>query len=125
MDITRIWRIKILAIGIAIASCGISNAQHRHYRQNYHYYPHKAVTVIVRPNPISYINNHFNQKERLAMAMAFLETHEYLTSSQYSKITQLSKDSAEAELNAFSMDKQKPIQSVYKGKKKVYVKTNV
>lgn len=56
------------------------------------------------------------------MAVAYLKTHEFLTIKQYAKMTQLSKTSAEAELDAFAMDKKKPIQLVIRGKKKVYIR---
>ena len=56
------------------------------------------------------------------MAVAYLETHEHLTIRQYAKMTQLGMASAEAELDAFAMDKDKPIRLVIKGKKKVYIK---
>lgn len=54
--------------------------------------------------------------------MAYLETHKCLTIKQYAKMTQLSSASAEAELDAFAMDKKKPLQLVIRGKKKVYIK---
>ena len=39
------------------------------------------------------------------MAVAYLEMHKYLTISQYAKMTQLNKISAEVELDAFAIDK--------------------
>lgn len=107
----------ILIIAIILA-CGITNAQHRHR----HYHPHRVVTVVVKPKVTSRVSNRFNQKERLEMAVAYLETHKYLTISQYAKMTQLNKISAEAKLDAFTIDKKKPIQFIIKGKKKVYIK---
>ena len=71
---------------------------------------------------VSHVNNRFNQKERLAMAIAYLETHEHLTIRQYAKMTHLSMASAEAELDAFAIDKKKPIRLVIRGKKKMYIK---
>lgn len=56
------------------------------------------------------------------MAVAYLKTNKYLTIKQYVKMTQLNKAAAEAELDAFAMDKKKPIQLVIRGKKKVYIK---
>lgn len=111
------WKTGILVILMALV-CGTTNAQHwrRHYR------PDRVVTVVVRPDVTSLVSNCFNQKERLAMAVAYLKTHKYLTIKQYAKMTQLSKASAEAELDAFAMDKKKPIQLVIRGKKKVYIK---
>lgn len=109
------WKTGILAIAMVLV-CGTVNAQHRHY----HYDPHRVITVVTRPDTKSHVSNRFTQKERLAMA--YLETHKHLTIKQYAKITQLSKASAEAELDAFAMDKKKPIQLVIKEKKKVYIK---
>lgn len=116
MCTTRKWKTGILFIAMILV-CGSAHAQHwhRHYRPN-------RVTVVVRPDVISHVSNRFNQKERLAMAIAYLETHEHLTIRQYAKITHLSVASAEAELDAFAMDKKKPIRLVIRGKKKVYIK---
>lgn len=109
------WKTGILAIAMVLV-CGTVNAQHRHY----HYDPHRVITVVTRPDTRSPVSNRFTQKERLAMA--YLETHKHLTIKQYAKMTQLSKASAEAELDAFAMDKKKSIQLVIREKKKVYVK---
>ena len=49
------------------------------------------------------------------MAIAYLETHEHLTIRQYAKMTHLSMASAEAELDAFAIDKKKPIRLVIRG----------
>lgn len=117
MRTTGKWKTGIWVVTMALV-CGTANAQYwRH-----HYHPHRVVTVVARPGVTSHVNNFFNQKERLAMGVAYLETHPYLTIKQYAKMTQLSKASAEAELDAFAMDKKKPIQLVIKGKKKVYIK---
>lgn len=115
MCTTGKWKTGILVIAMALA-CGSAKAQHwrRHYR------PGRMVTVVVRPDVTFHVSNHFNQKERLAMALAYLETHKCLTIRQYAKITQLSMASAEAELDAFVMDKKKPIKLIIRGKKKVY-----
>lgn len=113
----RTWRLGMLTIAMALV-CGTVNAQHWHRR----HHPHRVVTVVVRPDVTSHISNRFNQKERLEMAVAYLEMHKYLTISQYAKMTQLNKISAEAELDAFAIDKKKPIQCVIRGKKKVYIK---
>jgi hypothetical protein len=114
MCTTRKWKTGILFIAMILV-CGAANAQHWHR----HYRPNRVVTVVVQPDVIS---NRFNQKERLAMAIAYLETHEHLTIRQYAKMTHLSMASAEAELDAFVMDKKKPIRLVIRGKKKVYIK---
>ena len=56
------------------------------------------------------------------MAIAYLETHKHLGIRQYAKMTGLSMAAAEAELDAFAMDKKKPVQLIIRGKKKVYIK---
>ena len=117
MCTTRKWKTGILLI-VMILVCGAANAQHWHR----HYRPNRLVTVVVQPDVISHVSNRFNQKERFAMAIAYLETHEHLTIRQYAKMTHLSIVSAEAELDAFVMDKKKPIRLVIRGKKKVYIK---
>lgn len=110
-------KVELLIIAIILA-CGTVNAQHRHR----HHHPHRVITVVVKPEVTSHVSNRFNQKERLEMAVAYLKTHKYLTISQYAKMTQLNKISAEAELDAFAIDKKKPIQCIIRGKKKVYIK---
>lgn len=117
MYTTRKWKTGILVIAMILV-CGAANAQHWHR----HYHSNRVVTVVVRPDVISHVSNRFNPKERLAMAIAYLETHEYLTIRQYARMTKLSMVSAEAELDAFAMDKKKTIQLVIRGKKKVYIK---
>lgn len=117
MCTTGKWKTGILAVAMALL-CGTANAQHRRW----HHHPVRVVTVVAQPNASSHVGNRFNQKERLAMAVAYLETHKHLTIKQYAKMTQLSKASAEAELDAFAMDKKKPIQLIIRGKKKVYIK---
>ena len=113
----RIWKLGTLIIAMALV-CGTANAQRWHR----HHHPHRTVTVVVRPEVTSHVSNRFNQKERFGMVVAYLETHKYLTINQYAKMTQLNKVSAEAELDAFVIDKKKPIQCVIRGKKKVYIK---
>jgi len=117
MCTTRKWKTGILLIAMILV-CGVANAQHWHR----HYRPNRVVTVVVQPDVISHVSNRFNQKERLAMAVAYLRTNKYLTIKQYAKMTHLNMASAEAELDAFAIDKKKPIQLVIRGKKKVYIK---
>lgn len=118
MCTTRIWKTGILIIAMALG-CGVANAQHWHRRHHY-VYPKRITTVVVQPHMTTHVSNHFNQKDRLAMAIAYLNTHENLTIKQYAKMTQLSTTSAEAELDAFAMNEKNPIQLVIKDKKKVY-----
>lgn len=116
-----IGKLKITVVTIVLALvCGTANAQHwrRHYRS------HRVVTVVSQPAVTIHISNRLSQKERLAMAIAYLETHEYLTIKKYAQMTKLTKATAEAELDAFAMDKRKPVNVVIRGEKKVYVKDN-
>ena len=106
---------KLMIVTIALALvCGTVNAQPRRW---YHR-PHKVVTVVSRPAVTIHVSNRFSQKERLAMVIAYLETHEYLTIKKYVQMT------AETELDAFAMDKNKPVKVVIRGKKKVYIKND-
>ncbi|MBS7199081.1 MAG: hypothetical protein KH111_13230, partial [Bacteroidales bacterium] len=85
---------------------------------------HRVVKVVSRTSETVHINHLFSQKERFAMVIAYFEKHEYLTIKEYAKMTRLTKAAAEAELDAFAMDKNKPVKVVIRGKKKVYVKNN-
>lgn len=121
MCITGKWKIGILMIAMVL-TCETAEAQHWHRHYRYNYRPDRVVNVVVRPEATSRVSNRFNQKERFAMAVAYLETHDFLTIKQYANMTQLSKASAEAELDAFAMDKKKSIELAIRGKKKVYIK---
>lgn len=112
----RTWKSGILILAVVLV-CGTANAQHR-YR---HHHPHRVVTVVVRPKATSHVSNRFNQKERLAMALAYLNNNSRLTVRQYAKITSLSKEAAEAELDAFALNRNIPIHAIVDGKKKFYV----
>lgn len=117
------WKTGILVVAMALV-CGSANAQHWH--RHYYYRPDRVVTVVVQPDVTSYVSNPFNQKERLAMAIAYLETHKHLGIRQYAKMTRLSMAAAEAELDAFAMDKKKAYTTYYQRKKEsVYKKTIV
>lgn len=119
MNATGKLKIAVVTIALALV-CGTVNAQH----WRWHHRPHRVVTVVSRPAVTVHISHRFSQKERLAMVIAYFETHEYLTIKEYAKMTRLTKAAAEAELDAFAMDKNKPVKVVIRGKKKVYVKNN-
>lgn len=122
MRTTGKWETGILVITMALI-CATANAQRR-CRHYYPHYSHRVVAVVARPAVTSHVSNRFSQKERLAMAVAYLKTNEYLTINQYAKMTSLNKTTAEAELDAFAMDNKKPIQLVIRGKKKIYTKND-
>ena len=119
MNITGKWRIAMTAIAV-VAACGMANAQH----WRWHHRPLRMVTVVSRPAVTVHVSNRFSQKERFKMAMAYLKHHEYLTVKRYAKMTGLPKAAAEAELNTFAADTDKPIAAAIKGKKIVYVWKN-
>lgn len=116
-------KIKIFAIAALLsACCNYADARRPHR----HYIRHSARVVVV-PTPIhhhivtSRVSNRFSQKERLALALAYLNNNPRLTVKQYVKITSLSKEAAEAELDVFALDRNIPIHTIVDGKKKFYV----
>ena len=93
-------KLKIAMMAIVILlSCGTADAQ----RWRWHSRPYRVVTVVTRPDVTVHVGNRFTQKERFRMA------------------TELSKAAAKAELDAFAADKDRPIEAVIRGKKKVYI----
>ena len=117
-------KLKIMAIAtIIVAGCSQADARrpHRHHIHNH------PARIMVIPTPIhrhvvtTRVSNRFSQKERLAMALAYLNNNQRLTVKQYAKITSLNKDAAEAELDAFVLDRNIPILSIVEGKKKFYI----
>ena len=121
MKSTRKLKTAITATMLALTclACGTASAQHRHH--HWHLHPHRVVTVVSRPAVTLRVSNHVSQKERFAMAMAYLKNHGSLSARKYARMTCLTKMAAEAELDAFAADKDKPIMAVIQGKKKVYV----
>ncbi len=55
------------------------------------------------------------------MALKYLRNNKTLSISKYSKITGLTRATAEAELDAFAVSKTNPIKLIFNGKKKLYV----
>ena len=116
MKPTRKLKIAMVAI-VILLSCGTADAQ----RWRWHSRPYRVVTVVTRPDVTVNVSNRFTPKERFRMAMAYLKSHDYLTVRRYAKMTELSKAAAKAELDAFAADKDRPIEAVIRGKKKVYI----
>ena len=85
------------------------------------YYRPIVTTVVTRPAVITHISNRLSKKDRLEMALAYLKGNKSLSISKYSKMTGLTNAMAEAELDAFSVNKNNPIRMVKDGKKKLYV----
>ena len=89
-------KLKIAMMAIVILlSCGTVDAQ----RWRWHSRPYR-VTVVTRPDVTVHVGNRLKK---------------------YAKMTELSKAAAKAELDAFAADKDRPIEAVIRGKKKVYI----
>ncbi len=115
---TKINIKKAMLLGM-MAMVGLTAcAHHRHYTS----IGHRPAVVTVVGNPATpSVSNHLDKKDRLEMALAYLKSHKSLSISKYSKITGLSKATAEAELDAFAANRNNPIKAVINGKKKHYV----
>lgn len=114
--------IGLMAV-IAVLGWGSANAQrhNRHHCYRWHY-PQRVVTVVARPATTIHLSNRLNQKERLQMAIAYLDQNQYLSVKKYAKMTGLPKGMAEAELDAFAYDERNPILLAVADKKKLYSK---
>ena len=113
-----------MLIAMMALVCTTASAQFRHYgRIHYHggYYRPYVTTIVTRPMTTTHISNRLSKKDRLEMALAYLQNNKTLTVSKYSKITGLNSSMAEAELDAFVASKKNPIKVVFNGKKKLYV----
>lgn len=121
MDISS--KMKVFAIAVLLLAC----CNHVDARRPHHHYIHRSARVVVAHTPIhrhivtSRVINRFSQKERLVLALAYLNNNPRLTVRQYVKITSLGKEAAEAELDAFTQDRNIPIHTIVDGKKKFYV----
>lgn len=111
----------LLLVGLTLTS-SIVCAQRRYY--GYYgprYYRPIVTTVVTRPAVTTHISNRLSKKDRLEMALAYLKDNKALSISKYSKMTGMSKTMAEAELDAFAVNKGNPIVMVRDGSKKLYV----
>lgn len=112
-----------MAIASLIAA-GYAQADAHHPHRHHRHHPAPVVVVTTpahQPVVVQRVSNRFSPEERLAMALAYLNNHQRLTVKQYAKITSLNKAAAEAELDAFVLDRNIPIRAIVKGKKKFYV----
>lgn len=118
---TNIKKSTFMAIALMLGTSAF--AQHRLYRHVHHYanYRPAVVTVVNRPAVTTHISNRLSKKDRFDMALAYLKNNNSLSISKYSKMTGLTKDMAEAELDAFAVSKNNPIKMIMNGKKKLYV----
>ena len=105
--------LTILLLSLVCMSC------HAHRPHRHHPHRHHPVVVVTPSKPV----NKLSSRDRMNMALAYLNKNKKMSVGTYSKMTGLSKATAEAELDAFSLDKNIPIGFVVNGKKKVYVLT--
>ena len=114
---------KMLFVVLLTLASTATYAQHRHYRHvsPHDYYRPIVTTVVTRHAVTTHISNRLSKKDRLEMALAYLKENKSLSISKYSKMTGLTIAMAEAELDAFSVNKNNPIKMVKNGKKKLYV----
>lgn len=123
MNISNGLKVMILAALITVAGSGQIEARGRHHHG---VRPPRVVVHVPASRPVvtSRISNRFCRQERLAMAIAYLRNHKHLTVKQYTKITSLDRNAAEAELDVFAMNRNIPIRAIIKGKKKLYIKAS-
>lgn len=108
--------LSILLLSLVCMSC------HAHRPHRHHPHRHRPV-VVVTTSAKPAVSNRLSSRDRMNMALAYLDKNKKLSVGAYSKMTGLSKVTAEAELDAFSLDRNIPIGFVMNGKKKVYVLT--
>ncbi len=116
----HIKKATFIAITLLLGTTAL--AQHRHYVHMRPYITRPTVVRVVnRPAVTTHVSNRLSKKDRLDMALAFIKNNKSLSIPKYSKMTGLTKATAEAELDAFAISKSNPIKMVMNGKKKLYV----
>ena len=109
--------LTILLLSLVCFSC-------RAHRPHRHHHPHRHYPVVVVTTPAKpIVANKITTRDRMNMAIAYLNKNKKMSVTAYSKMTGLTKVTAEAELDAFALDKNIPIGISITGKKKVYVLT--
>lgn len=81
-----------------------ANAQRAHSRHVHHPHPVHVVKVLPRPVVVPCAPAKLSKADRLEMALAYLKSGKCLTVTQYHKMTGLSNEVAEAELDSFAAD---------------------
>lgn len=99
--------------------CGTAGAHRPHHGHCYRCVP--RITTVARTVPAkrTAVVIRLTKNDRLEMAVAYLRVNRDMSARQYSKITGLNKNVAEAELNVFAQDVLNPIKPV-PGKKNLY-----
>lgn len=109
---------KYLAILLLAMVCFSCHAHRLHHHMHHHRH-HHTIVVTTPSRPVT--ANRLTARDRLNMAIAYLNKNQQLSAKQYSKMTGLPKATAEAELDAFALDRNIPIGIAAEGKKKTYI----
>ena len=117
MNAMNMSKITVMALAM-LMTVGSASSQPRRWRMRVR----PAITIVSRPAVRVRVSNRFDKNDRLTMALAFIDNHGFITVKEYSKITRLSKASAQAELDAFATGRHNPLAVVVKGRKRVYIK---
>jgi len=117
MNTAKNLRKALLTVLLAMT---ISSAD-AHRKVVRHRVPHSK-TIVVKPVVIKKADCYTSRNARLAAVWAYLDNHKSITIRKYAKLTGLSRGVAEAELDAFSRDRNTHIVALVSGNKKVYVK---
>lgn len=117
MNLCNKARIAAAAL-LSLAALAMNAQRGPHHRSLRH--KCRSHVVLVRNVHVTNVIHRFSQKERLAMAIAFLKENECISAKQYGRITGLKREAAQAELDAFAADKRTPIYRLIDNKKKTY-----
>lgn len=79
------------------------------------------IIIINHTKPSIKIVQRFSQQERWNMLVTYLKSHTYISIKDYKAMTGLKKDIAEAELEAFTLDRKKNLSVTLVNKKKMYM----
>ena len=120
MNITPYMKTFAIAAFMAAFGCRAEARQPHRYQVRHSGHIVVVQTPVHPRTAISRVSSHFGQKERLAMVIAYLRRNQRLTTRHYVRMTRRSNVAAEAELDAFASDRNTPIHTVFKGKKKFY-----
>lgn len=109
----------ILFVSLICFGCS-AHRLHRHCHPRRHH----QVVVVKQPASPSVVSK-ITARDRMNMAISYLNANRQMSVKAYSKMTGLPKATAEAELDAFALDKNIPIGIMMNGNKKVYVLSQV
>lgn len=113
--------IRYMAIAAMLMASLSANAQRAHSRHIHHPHSVHVVKVLPRPVVVPCAPAKLSKADRLEMALAYLKSGKCLTVTQYHKMTGLSNEVAEAELDSFAADAAVRIALVVDGRKKMYI----